>query len=129
MISTLTCAVSPAQNSPWGLAQIVRRTGTVRRVKVRNVNVTHTKGINQEIILDLVYVPRPRSVYGGKVDPHGVIQEVHLPTGQAHFTEFFRYVMSPRSGIRTLGVRAAGGEITGLLHRNPAVAVSVSCTP
>ena len=63
------------------------------------------------------------------MDPHGVIQEVHLPTGQAHFTEFFRYIMGPRSGIRKLGVGAAGGDITGLPHRSPAAAVSVSCTP
>ena len=60
MISALTCAVSPAQNSPFLLAQIVRRTETVRWVKVQNENSTHTKRVDQEIILDLVYIPRGR---------------------------------------------------------------------
>jgi len=35
MIATPTCAVSPAQNSPCRLAQIDRRTGIVRQVRVR----------------------------------------------------------------------------------------------
>ena len=71
-------------------------------------NVTRTERVNQEIVLDLIYVPRVRLVYRGKSNTHEIAQEIHLPTGQADLTEFFRYVVSPGRGFSKLA--ADGGK-------------------
>jgi len=93
-----------------------------------NGDATHTERVDQEIVLDLVYVPRMRSALE-KANCHGTAQEVHLLTGRTDFTEFLQYVMSPGSGFSERKANAGGRDITGLPRRSVAVVVSTLCTP
>jgi len=49
--------------------------------------LVHTERVDQEVVLDFVDIPGVRLVLR-IADPHVNVQEIHLPTSQADFTEF-----------------------------------------
>jgi len=65
-------------------------------------NLIHTERVNEEIVLDVIYISKMGLALGGKADSRGILQEVHLPTGHANFTELFQYVVGPGSGFRKM---------------------------
>jgi len=74
-----------------------------------NRRMTHTKCVNQQIILDLVYVPRVRlGTKEKRILTETNAQEVHLPTSQASTAETFQYVVSSGRELREL--RADAGR-------------------
>ena len=58
-LMVLTCAVSPAQKSPFGLLHKVRRTEERKWFNYlqRREPYGHTKCIYEEVILDLINIP------------------------------------------------------------------------
>lgn len=92
-IVSLTWAVSPAQNNPFLLAQIVRRTGTVRQAGVET-NMTHTKCVNEEVVLNLVHIPLSGSVPWRRGEFCGIVQKIHFLTDLTAAVKSPQYRMS-----------------------------------
>jgi len=59
-----------------------------------NRNVMHTECVNEEIVLDLIYIPTVRLFQQRKNNPHEILQVVHLLTNKASVMEFFQYIVS-----------------------------------
>ena len=100
----LTCAVSPAQNSPCWLVQIIRRTRTIRQAKIRmEIRYILSVSIRRLSWTSSTYLERGQ-FNRGKADSRGNAQVVHLLTNHPDITEIFQYPMSPDSGFSEMNV-------------------------
>jgi hypothetical protein len=90
-------------------------------------NLTHTKCVNEEMVLNFVYIPVTGSVPWQRVEFYGIIQEIHLPTDQAAVTKCFQYPMSSRGGFSESVSNIWGEGVTCLPRHNPIVALSICC--
>ena len=93
-----------------------------------NGNLTHTECVNQEIVLDLVDVPRAvlglqrRSLLSWNRTRNPPSDRLAQRRGAlSRYNEFWKRVQQR-------GSRRGGRGITGLLHRSPAAVVLVLCT-
>ena len=73
-----------------------------------NKNVIHTKRVNEEVVLDLVHVPRMGLALQRSADSRRIVQKVHLPTGQANIMQFSQYVVGPGTGFRKMKLNTGG---------------------
>jgi hypothetical protein len=90
-------------------------------------NLTHTKRVNEEIVLNFVYIPVTGSAPWNKAELCGTIQEIHLPTMQTAVTKSFQYPMCSVGGFSEGINNTNGGSNTCPQHRNLVVALSICC--
>jgi hypothetical protein len=81
-----TCAVSPAQNSPFGFPQIDRRTGSLSvRQKIKGTGI-RTQRVDKQVVLYFIDV-----------------QKIDFPSKHPVVSDVFDYRMSPVVQVQQCG--------------------------
>lgn len=86
----------------------------------------HTKCINQEIVLDFIYIPRV-TFNRGRANSHGDVQKVHLLSSHPVIAMPFQYVVSSSSRFSGTETTQGGRGVTGPLRHSLDVFVSALC--